>query len=54
MQRQIFSLMSQRKNKKTNVYKEENEAFLKAKSWEEGIHVLDTLVFEIELVKIER
>lgn len=33
--------MSRKKNNKTNVYKEANEAFLRQKSFEEGIHVLD-------------
>lgn len=33
--------MSFHKRKKTNPYKEANEAFLQAKSQEEGIHVLD-------------
>lgn len=66
------------KKKKSNPYKEANEAFLAAKAREEGIVVLDkwevyipakwgygsmkmddipahsTLIFELELVKIER
>ena len=33
--------MSRKKNNKTNVYKEANEAFLRQKSFEEGIRVLD-------------
>lgn len=33
--------MSQKKSKKPNLYKEANEAFLRQKSFEEGMHVLD-------------